>query len=111
MSQYVPNPRCCTDSRYLCSRCSTAACKAAALVANAQFRGHRRLTVDPDDGLPIPTIDWTLNQSRQTKHPDCGCSKTSHVSNILEETGLPIPKPDWAAWSSERGKTTVTVDQ
>lgn len=99
MSRFVPNPRCCSDPRYLCPECSTAACEAVAVVANNRGHFHRRQKVDPDDGLPIPAIDWTLNQ---TKHVDCGCSKKSHVTNVLAETGLPIPKPDWVAWSSER---------
>lgn len=100
-SSYVPNPNCCTDPRYLCPRCSTAACEAAGIVVNAQDRLFRRRRVDPNDILPMPKIDWTLNQERTTNRAECGCSK-SHVTNVRIVAGLPIQKPDWVAWSSER---------
>lgn len=98
MSRFVPNPSCCTDPRYLCPRCSTAACEAAGGVANAQVGIPLRQKVDPDDVLPTPTIDWTLNQSHPKKHADCGCSKTSHATDVREEYPediLPTPKMIW----------------
>ncbi len=77
-SSYVPNPNCCTDPRHLCPRCSEAACEGAEIAANTQGHLFRRRRVDPNAVLPRPRIDWTLNQSKQSK-PDCGCSSVADV--------------------------------
>ena len=97
-SRIVPNPNCCTNPRYLCPQCSTTACKAVAVVANSHDGLFRRQKVDPKDVLLISKIDWTLNQSHQTKYSDCGCSRKAHVTNVrvdYPEDSLLLPKIVW----------------
>lgn len=82
-TNYVPNRNCCTDPRYLCARCSAAACEQAGNITNAQGYLFRNRKVDPKAVLPRLTINWSARTvNNQTKHSDCACAKQSHVTNL-----------------------------
>lgn len=97
MSNWVPNRDCCSCPSNLCSKCAKAACEAADLAINSAPGLPRYRTLDPDAILPIPKIDWTLNESHATKQTKCGCSKQSFVTNVPPGYPeiLPLPKMVW----------------
>jgi len=93
----TPNPKCCSDPRYLCPRCSTRACDLA-LNSAADFLRRQSRRPDPQAILPVPVINWA--EASVTAEAECQCKRMKPPqTRNTRSAGLAIPKPNWTEWA------------